>query len=323
MRDMGLCVAPDGYYYLSGSVMSRPGVLALWRSKDLTTWEERPPIWRYGDIEWLKEKILPVPQYDPAKVAWQHVFWDCRILPRDGTYYVTYDIFMRDDKPEHRGAGALKSTSGKIEGPYISLGRVGGQLGQDPGPIGPGFFAGSDGKLYACNWLNWKRVVAEADLAVPGWKWDYKPVDGGIFMEYTICDPFGVKSVLDTFVFTTAGNGRLNGYEPSNNTTYDVNYMTARTPWGPSLGTMRTLPHGAAGTVFRDRNGCWWSTYFGSDHTGPWWQQIGLVPLIVEKRGEELIIDVQGEPDEYQLRIMGGGAAATVRTVPETLERVE
>ena len=317
MRDVSVRKMPDGYLVLSGSIYGQPKELCVYRSKDMLHWEKVGPVWTYDQIEWLPVK-LPLPALKPGDTPWQHTFWDTQVLFWKGTYYIAFDIFMRDDHPEHRGCGVLKSTTGKLEGPYISLGKVGGQLGKDSGPIMPNFFEGSDGKLYAKNWLNWKQVVAEADLDVPGWKWDYKPVDGGVFKHRTRMDPFGIEGVAGKILFMTAGNGP-GGWTEENS--YDVNYVTAATPWGPVISErMRVIPHAAAANCFQDNTGKWWRICFGSDATGPWNDMLGFLPLRVEHSGEELIVDVEVSPDEHQKRIMGGGAVAEVKTVGETVD---
>jgi hypothetical protein len=332
MRDVSVQRMPDGYLVLSGSIYGQPKELCVYRSKDMLNWEKIGPVWTYDQIEWLPTK-LPLPELKPGDTPWQHTFWDTQVLFWKGAYYIAFDIFMRDDHPEHRGCGVLKSTSGKIEGPYVSLGKVGGQLGKDSGPIMPNFFEGSDpsspggsdaasGKLYAKNWLNWKQVVAEADLDVPGWKWDYKPVDGGVFKHRTRMDPFGIEGVAGKILFMTAGNGP-GGWTVENS--YDVNYVTAATPWGPVISErMRAIPHAAASNCFQDNEGKWWRICFGSDGTGPWNDMLGFLPLRVETRGEELIVDVEDpkDLDTRRLKIVGGGTIAEVKTVLETLEPV-
>ncbi len=324
IRDVHVRKMPDGHLYLSGSIIGKPKELFVYRTKDMLTWEEIGPLWTYDQIEWIPEK-LPMPDLKPGETPWQHVFWDTQVIHGNGTFYIAFDIFMREDHPEHRGCGVLKSASGKIEGPYVSLGKVGGQLGQDSGPIMPNFFHGPDGQLYAKNWLDWKQVVAKADLETPGWKWDYKPVDGGIYKHIPRMDPFGIEGVDGKILFTTAGNGPESRPWPawSDEYSYDVNYVTAATPWGPVVSEkMRTIPHAAAANCFQDFEGAWWRVFFGSDGTSAWNDQLGFLPLELEHDGNELIVRVPEpkELDERRLRIIGGGKVAEIRTVQETLK---
>lgn len=318
MRDMIVRKMPDGYLYLSGSIYGKPKELFVYRSKNMLDWEEVGPLWTYDRIEWLEEK-LPLPELKPGRIPWQHTFWDVRLLHWNNTYYLAFDIFCNDEHPEHRGCGALKSVSGRVEGPYVSLGKVGGQLGKDPGPIMPGFLAWR-GRLYASNWIDWKRVAAEADPEVPGWKWDYRPVDGGAFKHMPRMDPFGMEVVDGKIIFKTAGNGPKGWVQDAS---YDVNYVTAASPWGPVVSDrMRTVPHAAAANFFQDFEGDWWRVFFGSDATAAWHDQTCFLPLRVEHVGNELLIDVvnDGDLDERRLKIIGGGEIAEVKTVMETLE---
>ena len=78
----------------------------------------------------------------------------------------------------------------------------------------------------------------------------------------------------------------------------------------------RCLPHVTAANHFKDHQGRWWSSLFGSSEPAmPWAEKFGLVPLRVEKLGDkDVFIDVEDNPSDELKRVIGGGRNAEVRT---------
>ena len=331
MRDISILNAPDGFYYLTCSGVSRPGELVVYRSSDLASWEEFKTVWRYEDIEWLPQKIEAIPgdSREAGRARFARTFWDVGMKYLQGTYWIWFNIFPEEMQglggPEHHGSGVLRSTTGKPEGPYESLGRKGGHYARDPEGGAPRPFLGNDGKLYANAVINWAPKVAEADLTQSGdWRklWKFTDVDlqGAAFAS----DGWGgVCSINGKYVFigTRWGGPVCNPHLENGGKhfgTYDFSYATGPTPWGP-FG--RPKPMARNGGMFQDKGGNWWMIFFGNDGTGPWWQRPGLVPLTVTDDGRDIFIDVKMPPySEYELRIMGGGEIADVKTALETLE---
>ena len=326
-RDIKVAPAPDGHYYFSGSSYNHPGKLMVWKLKDLITWEMIGPVWTYEQIDWLPEKKPMPPKaypFDPEGLqpAWQHVFWHTFVTWWKDTFYITFCIFDNDNPPG-RGVTALKSTTGKIEGPYVSLGRVGGQLGKDPGPVFDDYMFYHDGTLYASDWQNWRDYVAVADLNKPGWKWDWKKVDQGIYDIMQRGDGCSVDSIEGVPILCFRSSGPQSGGQ-TGLFTYDVNYVPMESVWGPVVkdAKPRNIPHVAMSNLFKDHQGRWWSSLFGSSEPPvPWAEKFGLVPLRVEKRGDhDVCIDVEDNPSDELKRIIGGGTIAEVKTVQETLK---
>ncbi len=322
MRDVKVCPGHDGCYYFSGSALSHPGKLMIWKSSDLARWETLDPVWSYEQIEWLPEKRPYTVK--PPEVDRTHVFWHTWVTSWNDTFYITFSIFgdpeYKAARPDMRGVGALRSVSGRIEGPYETLGKVGGQVGYDPEPWVFQFFDVA-GKLYCHDFIHYKSSVAEARLDEPGWKWEWKRVNGLAYEYMQRGDLSLMESMADRPVFVFHSSGRIGGGAKMDGLfTYDVNIVEAESPWGPPRGTLCCIPHAAAANRFQDRQGYWWSSMFGADQTGPWWARFGLIPLRVDERPDgSLFVDVEDRPDDYQKRIMGGGSVAEVITVTETL----
>jgi len=148
LKDPALIRGDDGVYYLTGTTnintldpkfadfQNNDGI-RLWKSTDLTNWEEVGLVWNLGTDPQQTD-------YKTYHGAWQE---HLRLVPgepdREWSRGVTapelhrigddyYFIFALNDQ----AIGLLKSTSGKPEGPYEEIGRL------------PNRFLGGDGSLF-------------------------------------------------------------------------------------------------------------------------------------------------------------------------------
>ena len=55
--------------------------------------------------------------------------------------------------------------------------------------------------------------------------------------------------------------------------------------FGPYGERYEALPHVGHNTFFRDDQGQWWSTYFGSDGQAPWQERSGVLPVESDTAG--------------------------------------
>jgi hypothetical protein len=293
----------------------------LWKSRDLKKWDEvgvvfdlENPAGDYAKHRWMTRQSHKDPSRADSPICWGIKAPELHRVGKD--WYICFSM-------NNQGTGLIKSTTGKIEGPYVSLGKVGGQLGKDPGPVFDDTMFYHDGTLYASDWQNWRDYVAVADLNKPGWKWDWKKVDHGIYDIMQRGDVCSVDSVEGVPIYCFRSAGRQDHGEIGIHT-YDVNYVPMETVWGPVVkgAKPRNIPHVAMSNLFKDHKGRWWSSLFGSSEPAvPWSEKFGLVPLRVEKRGDhDVSIDVEDDPSDELKRIIGGGQIAEVKTVAETLE---
>jgi len=95
--------------------------------------------------------------------------------------------------------------------------------------------------------------------------------------------------------------------------------LVGPTPWGP-FRNFKTLQTAEYFELLKDKEGQWWAITFFSDNSGPFWLRTGFIPLTVTRQGNDLTLAVKESGySERELKIMGGGEIADVKTVPEIL----
>lgn len=112
LRDPSICLAPDGFYYLTGTTgyptwwLNNDGI-RLWRSLDLIAWEPLGLVWeieRHGT--WHAER-------DPeGNIA----LWAPEIHYLKETFWLTYSLSWRYPERPRGRSGLLRSDSGPAEG---------------------------------------------------------------------------------------------------------------------------------------------------------------------------------------------------------------
>jgi len=55
--------------------------------------------------------------------------------------------------------------------------------------------------------------------------------------------------------------------------------------YGPYGMRYEAIPHGGHNMFFKDENGQWWSTFFGSDETAPVKERPCLIPVRITEKG--------------------------------------
>ena len=66
---------------------------------------------------------------------------------------------------------------------------------------------------------------------------------------------------------------------------YSCTIAMASDIYGPYGERYEALPHAGHNTFFKDEQGQWWSTYFGSDGSAPWQERPGLLPIAFDADG--------------------------------------
>lgn len=269
VRDTSICTGHDGAYYLTGTtgwpdMWAVTGDIQVWRSEDLATWtpvvqkpRARSVVWNV-DRDGTWEKRIPLRDGAPFRPLWAP-----EIAYLKGTYWICYSI------PLGVGAGILKSTTGKPEGPYEQVFKDGPVVDA----IDLALFADDDGKVY----LIWGRGnIRELNAGLNGFVgegWKLKPANS---------DRIGFEG---TFVFKAHGKYYITGAEftadPGGGPGADYNCYAAvgDTLRGPFGDKFLAIPHGGHNSFFPDKAGHWWGTFFGNDPRAPFRERAAILQL--------------------------------------------
>lgn len=301
IRDPQILLAPDGNYYLTGTSGKKglrvPGC-RLWKSADLKTWEalgdEHGVIWYVDETEWCSKPFKSKAVAQPV-----HDFWAPQIHYVKDNYYIPFCMFGG-------GIGMLRSASGKPEGPYEDCaGRLhtwGGDpclFEDDDPPSSRGASARDSGVAGGTVYMHigfgpTQMAKMKDDMSgFDGKLFHIGPADGSILgHEGGYLEKMEGKYV---FFYTTL-NGEEEAVRKSRARyhrigTYDFMYCWADSVRGPYTRGRIAVPHGGHGAVFKDKNGRWMATMFGTDRTGPFRSKLGVFPLRVEWTGEDLVVE--------------------------------
>ncbi len=272
LRDTSVCAGPDGTYYLTGTLgpnfMTENEGIPLWRSRDLKNWESLGVVWKIErDGTWQK-------QWTEKRGVKRRAVWAPEVHYLRGTFYIAYCI-------TGLGTGVLKSTTGKPEGPYVSVNSPDAPL--TPG-IDASLFEDDDGTVYfvqgsgrLARMKDDLSGLAEEPIRL---RTDPPDLDPEHHHPNRPCKAAEFDHVGYEGVFLFKANGR---YYLSCAERYYERYhcMTAEsaTLRGPYGKRYVSVPYAGHNTFFRDSAGNWWSTLFGNDNEAPVEKRPALVPV--------------------------------------------
>jgi beta-xylosidase len=267
LRDTCVCLGPDNTYYLTGTTgdtktwwATNDGGIRLWKSKDLKHWEAMGAVWNFEkNTSWQKES-----KDEKGNVL--HAIWAPEIHYFKDTFWIAYCI-------NYGGTGILKSASGKAEGPYIDVKPDGPLTTQ----IDASLFADDDGKVYFV-WQNGKIARLKDDMT-------------GLAEEPRHLKPANADQVgfEGAFIAKIDGKYRLicaefNKHEQGPDT-YDCMVAESDKLYGPYGDHYLAIPHGGHNVLFKDRDGAWWSTFFGSDPDAPFRERAAVLRIELNAKG--------------------------------------
>ncbi len=247
VRDTCVCRAGDAYY-LTGTTgypawwETNEGI-RVWRSHDLKTWEPLGLVWTFErDGTWQKKTV------DKKRAVWApEIHWFKE------TFWLAYCV-------NYGGTGILKSTTGKAEGPYADV-KPGGPLTAE---IDASLFCDDDGSVYFV-YQNGKIARMKDDMS-------------DLAEEPRLCAPSNAPQVgfEGAFVFKAGGAYHL---ACADFVAGEYHCFVARAPslMGPYGERRLAIPHGGHNMFFADREGSWWSTFFGNDPQAPFRERPGLL----------------------------------------------
>jgi beta-xylosidase len=167
------------------------------------------------------------------------------------------------------GCGLLKSTSGKAEGPYEDV--------KKDGPLTPNIdaslFVDDDGKVYFV-WQNGMIARLNDNMTDLAEKPRHlKPANAKeVGFEGAFLFKAGKKYILTCASFERAGR-------------YDCMAAASDSLMGPYGDRYLAVPHGGHNMFFRDKEGQWWSTLFGSDQWAPVKERAAILRVTIDAAG--------------------------------------
>lgn len=255
VRDTCVCLV-DGVYYLTGTTgaptwwITNEGI-RIWKSKDLKNWEPLGLVWSIEkDGTWQKKTV-----------DGKRALWAPELHYLKGTFWLTYCM-------NYRGTGLLKSTTGKAEGPYVDV-KPDGPL---TGEIDASLFQDDDGQIYFL-FQNGKLARMKPDMS-------------GLAEEPRLLKPANAPHVgfEGAFMFKVHGRYYLACAEFVDGL-YHCMIATADKIGGPYGDRYLAIPHGGHNMFFRDRDGRWWSTFFGNDDKAPFKERPAIFRIDFEPAG--------------------------------------
>ncbi len=252
LRDTQVLPAPDGSYYLTGTHLTDPARIHLWRSTDLKTWTPLGPVWDIAkQSTWHKQPETPYGQPFTAKTR------DVRAPELhfvNNSFYLIYSM-------AYGGIGLLKSTTAKPEGPYAEHANL-LPYGLDPSltttPDGATFLVFDGGKIARLapdlkTLAEPVRQIIPANLPAKGW--------GAM----PVTDRVGTYGAQ---IFKHDGKYHLLASDPTSRlgiTTQDA-YLAASTGdiYGPYNRRYLAITHAAQSSVFTSHDGQLLATFSGS-----------------------------------------------------------
>ncbi len=268
IRDTSVALGPDGIYYLTGTTGS-PDINAVtsdvqvWKSPDLVKWSpvvDRPRlrsiVWNVDrDGTWQKQ----IGQRDGAPFR---PVWGPEIHYLKNTFWMTYSV-------PNLGVGLLKSTTGKAEGPYVSILKPDQPLANG---IDASLFQDDDGAVYFL--YGGGRIARMKDDM------------SGLAEDFHNITPSNAPYVGFEGVSMFKANGRY--YLAAADFAFgDYNSYVASADkvYGPYGDRYLAVPHAGHDTFFQDKTGQWWSTFFGNDPRAPIHDRPGLLKVKFDQHG--------------------------------------
>lgn len=268
--DLTILNAPDGYYYLTGSLnftgKPREEVgIKLWRSRDLKDWEDMGLVWKCDDEPLSKAGLDRMIASANGKIS-AYIVFDTEIHFIKGTYWLLSSMCCKSASWWSKDGMLmllLKSQSCKPEGPY----KLHWQDTHDHSDLWtPNLFQDDDGSCYIVGGGVGNNIGRLKDdlsgLATPLWK--IQPPNHTIVGEGGHLLKIGGKYVFTSAVGhgepergpytgdeSAARRGRLSA-------TREMQYYTADSLKGPWSIVPRCVPMCGNAFPFQDKQGKWW-----------------------------------------------------------------
>ena len=272
LRDGVVTLGGDGNYYLTGSsgdnIWAFTAGIELWKSADLKKWEYVGLVW---DID--KEAEQWVKEWRKHNKGVRAV-WAPEIHYVKNNYFIVFSMCPN-------GMGILKSASGKPEGPYVNAFDKEGPVIN--GGIDPTLFEDEDGKVYFTYGGATRIALMKDDMS--GFDGPFKALvfddpDHEPTHHAAKCESRGMNDLGHEGAVLFKRNGK---YYLGAADDYEGRYSTclaiADNIYGPYKKRHESVPCGGGTGFFKDKQGNWWSSYFGNDTQSHFREKIGFVKV--------------------------------------------
>lgn len=309
MRDTYVTyIEADDTYYLTGTTAAagrdfgagdphardyNDGIY-LWRSKDMKSWEPLGLVWSLDkDAGWQntfvesaanRKKMEGFAQMQSKRRS----VWAPEIHYVKGNYYIVACMNWHPsmDQEENGCVFILKSASGKPEGPYIDP--VGAPLAKR---IDPSLFQDDDGSVYFV-WQESRIAKMKDDMsgfAEPPRRMDEQlypddPYTEGVF----IAKRDGIYYLIQAIWYCENETGERGYFKKGKKLYYDFVVSTSDNIYGPYGSKYLAIRGAGHNNIFEDRDGQWWSTYFGNPVgtiTPPFTARPAIIPIKFDSEG--------------------------------------
>ncbi|HKJ47425.1 MAG TPA: family 43 glycosylhydrolase [Balneolales bacterium] len=279
MRDVQVEKAPDGYYYLTGTIADKgynyihaarqfnKGIM-LWRSKDLKNWENMGYVWTFDkDGTWQKD-------FGIAGKEKNRTLWAASIhyISSQKNYFIVACV---PHNPHGSGSFILRSKTGKPEGPYENI------EGNKKGPlfkkIDGNLFEDDDGKVYFLGHAHYIARMKDdmSGFSEPLRKFNEKSYQPEPYIEgisvfkangkYHLVQAIWSVRLPDGTYTYAPGNTYHSGRKiQQNKYSYDCVIATADNIYGPYSYRYTAITDGGHNNFIKDDDGNWWATMFGN-----------------------------------------------------------
>lgn len=291
LRDTYVMNAPDGYYYMTGTISQEGRITAydqnpgiqLWRSKDLKNWEDLGVVWDFDKHgTWQKDFYITDgtqkvdlnknPVSNKRRTLWAP---ELHYIASQKNYFLVGSMPLN---PKGSGSFVLRSTTGKAEGPYENI------EGNSDGFLHPridgSLFEDDDGSVYfvAHNHEIAKMKADMSDIAEPfreidEQEYDIEPYIEGAYIfkdegKYHLVQAIWSFQLPDgRYAYDEEKPGRAfksNKEIGEARYSYDVVIATADNVYGPYSKRYTSVIGAGHNNLFQDKQGNWWATMFGN-----------------------------------------------------------
>ena len=285
LRDTQICIGGDGAYYMTGStgdnIWAFNDGIELWRSTDLINWTYLGLVWSL-DREGGWAKAWRMRRGGPFRAVWAP-----EIHYVSGSYFLCFSV-------SRAGLGILRSTTGRPEGPYEYAFSPDAHLRRG---IDATLFQDDDGAVYLTYGSGDEIVRLKDDLSGYAENWKrttFADTQCIVARDRARClkgeNTLGYEGATlfkKDGLYYLGAVGNVEGR-------YSFVFSVSENLHGPYRMKHEAAPCAGGGNVFRDREGRWWSTFFGNDEQSHFREKPGLIR--VDFDGEGRIVVAADQP---------------------------